>query len=436
MKPLELSVPASFEEEGLKVLLFAPAAFDLAETTRMIEIAKGIRNYPEACQVFEIQFIADGGDLEHLIEEEGFLLHRMEPRLTPEKIEFIARVDKGETFAPAFTRQEMINRISNEVAYLQQIQPTAVVTGSYVSIPVTCRILHIPLVWVIQSTWLPDFFRHGAGMTDNIRIKPFKRVADWVVLLFINFWIRYGFLNPVNQAAKHFGVPGYRSIFDYWRGDVTMVAEPAEFTGVKLPPGYFYTGPLIARQDFPVPEEVLRIPRDLPVIYFAMGSSGTPEIIAHIVESFARKPYRVIAPIQQHLAKVPGVKVPANVLVTDWLPAHRVNFMADLSLIHGGIGTVMTAALAGKPVVGIGMQPEQTANLAALERKGIAIRVPKSRDPSRRVQAAIQQMLHNEKAKQRAAEFARVVAQWDGPKLAAELLYEKFGKEAQPEKLL
>jgi UDP:flavonoid glycosyltransferase YjiC (YdhE family) len=414
------------------ILLFAPAAFDLAETTRMIEIAKGIRNHPQACQVFEIQFITDGGDLERLIEEAGFPLHRMEPRLTPEKIEFIGRVDKGETFAPAFTRQEMIDQINHEMTYLKQLKPVAVVTGSYVSIPVTCRILHIPLVWVIQSTWLPDFFQHGAGMTDNIRFQPFKQVADWAVLLFINFWIRYGFLGSVNQAAKHFGVPGYRSIFDYWRGDVTLVAEPAEFTGVKLPPGYYYTGPLIARQDFPIPEEVQHIPRDLPVIYFAMGSSGTPEIIAHIVESFAGKPYRVIAPIREHLAKVPGVSIPANVLVTDWLPAHKVNPIADLSLIHGGIGTVMTAALAGKPVVGIGMQPEQTANLAALERKGIAMRVPKTRDPSKAVQAAIQQMLNNEGAKQRAAEFAKVVAQWDGPKLAAELLFEKFGQGEQP----
>ena len=29
-----------------KLLLFAPVTFDLAETTRMIEIAKGIINHP------------------------------------------------------------------------------------------------------------------------------------------------------------------------------------------------------------------------------------------------------------------------------------------------------------------------------------------------------------------------------------------------------
>ena len=124
----------------------------------------------------------------------------MEPRLTQEKIEHIGKVDKGEKFAPAFSQQEMIERVENEVAYLKELKPAAVITGSYVSIPVTCRILHIPLVWVIQSTWLEDFFARGAGMTDDIRFGPLKRIADWMVLLFINFWIRYGFLE--------FGEPG------------------------------------------------------------------------------------------------------------------------------------------------------------------------------------------------------------------------------------
>ena len=412
-----------------KVLLFAPCAFNLAETTRMLEIAKGITHHEAAIKAFDIQFMSDGGDFEHLIEEEGFALKKMEPRLTPEKIEFIGKVDKGEIFAPAFTLEETLVRINAEMAYLKELRPTAVLTGSYPTIPVTCRILQIPLVWVIQSTWLKEFFATGAGMTDAITFKPLKWVADKVVLLFINFWIRVGFLNSLNRAAKYFGVPGYPSIFDYWRGDITLVAEPAEFSGAQLPPNHYFTGPLIARQDFLLPAEIRDIPRDQPLIYFAMGSSGTPEIVAKIIQSFAGKPYRVIAPVRFQLAKVPGVKIPPNVIVTDWLPALQVNRMVDLSVIHGGIGTVMTAAYAGKPVVGVGMQPEQDANIACLARKGFAIRVPKSKDPSRKVQAAIERLLHDEAAQRRAQEFAQTMEKWDGPKLAAQLLYERFGSQ-------
>ncbi len=87
----------------------------------------------------------------------------------------------------------------------------------------------------------------------------------------------------------------------------------------------------------------------------------------------------------------------------------------------------MTAAYAGKPVVGIGMQPEQVANIACLVRKGFAIRVPKSKNPSRQVQDAIRALLHDEKAKRAAEEFAEIMDKWDGPRMAAELLLEKFG---------
>src|SRR5664279_1032336 len=127
-------------------LLFAPCAFNLAETSRMLEIAKGIERHPEARKVFDIHFISDGGDFEPMIERHAFALTRMEPRLTKEKIEFIAKVDRGEKFAPTFTDAELIQRVENEMACFKQLKPAAVVTGSYVTIPVTCRVLETPLI--------------------------------------------------------------------------------------------------------------------------------------------------------------------------------------------------------------------------------------------------------------------------------------------------
>lgn len=410
-----------------KTLLFAPCAFNLAETSRMLEIAKAVARDPVASKAFQIHFISDGGDFEPLIEKHRFFLTRMEPRLTPEKIEHIAKVDRGEKFTPAFADGEMIQRVENELATLKRLAPAAVVTGSYPSIPVTCRVLKVPLVWVVQSTWLPDFFKHGAGMTDHVRPAAIKAVTDLCILAFINFWIKRGFLNSVNRAAKHFGIPGYDSIFDYWRGDITLVAEPPEFSGVKLPPNHFFIGPLIPNDEFPMPEEIRDIPLDKPLIYFAMGSSGTPEIVARIIESFEGKPYRVIAPVKFQLSQARNVHIPSNVLVTDWLPALQVNKMVNLAVIHGGIGTVMTAALAGKPVVGVGMQMEQVANLACLERLGFAIRIRKSSNPSRKLQEAVAKLLTDQRAKSKAAAFAEVASRWDGPRLAAEKLFHCYG---------
>ena len=61
-----------------------------------------------------------------------------------------------------------------------------------------------------------------------------------------------------------------------------------------------------------------------------------------------------------------------------------------------------------------------------LERLGFATRVQKSRDPSRKVQDAIEKLLCDETARTKAADFARLIAQWDGPKLAAERLLDRY----------
>lgn len=60
--------------------------------------------------------------------------------------------------------------------------------------------------------------------------------------------------------------------------------------------------------------------------------------------------------------------------------------------------------------------------------KGFAIRVPKSRNPSRKVQAAIRLLLQDKDAKTKAEAFAKVMEQWDGPGAAADLLLQKFGQ--------
>jgi UDP:flavonoid glycosyltransferase YjiC (YdhE family) len=411
-----------------KILLFAPAAYNLAETTRMLEIAKGVAGNDRAREVFQIQFASEGGRFEKLIEDQGFSLKRIEPRITDEKIAHILAINDEEKFGSAYTGKEMIAKVRGDIDYLNQIKPAAVVTGSYMSMPVACQVTGTPLVWVVQSTWSELFFSTGAGITDGIRFGSVKRLVDFVLFWAIRFWMWYGFIRPVNTAARHFGVTEYKPVFTYFRGDITLVAEPSEFTDAELPENHFYIGPLIANQDFPVPPEVEAVEHDLPLVYFAMGSSGVGSIVAEIIESFRGEPYRVIAPVKGLLNDFHDLDIPPNVMVTDWLPALKVSKMADVSVIHGGIGTVMTAALTGKPVVGIGMHVEQRANLACLVRKGIAIRLPKNGNLPVRLRTAIRTQLNNSEAKRKAEAFSKCMQSWNGPQRAAEILLEKFGR--------
>jgi UDP:flavonoid glycosyltransferase YjiC (YdhE family) len=103
--------------------------------------------------------------------------------------------------------------------------------------------------------------------------------------------------------------------------------------------------------------------------------------------------------------------------------------MADISVIHGGIGTVMTACLAGKPVVGVSMMIEQEANIDCLVRKGFAIRIRKNRLTPEKLCQAIETLLSDPDAQRKAQAFQKIMQRWDDPALITEFFMNTFGAD-------
>jgi len=130
----------------MKAIAFFPATWNLAETTRTIEVAKACRG------LFDISFAGYGGQFEELIQNEGFRLVRLEPRLTPEKIEYLYKVDQGARIGTFFSLEETRARIENEVTLMRKLQPLAAVTGFNTTVTISSRVSRVPLVWLTQST--------------------------------------------------------------------------------------------------------------------------------------------------------------------------------------------------------------------------------------------------------------------------------------------
>jgi len=288
-------------------------------------------------------------------------------------------------------------------------------------------------VWVISAAGVRPYYEAGLGTWPDAFDSPWlrwvpQRLLDWATnKLLIKSKMLTG---PFNQVAASCGVRGFKSFLDLIDSDYVLLSDVPEMTGVTdLPANYRYIGPIIIRLAAEVPSEVRELPRDQPIVYFAMGSSGNQQIVREILEGFGGKPYRVIAPVKALLGDR-AVAIPDNVLVTGLVPAHEVNPMADISVIHGGQGTVYTACLAGTPVVGIGMQPEQEGNLECLVRKGFAIRIRKRRLSARAVLDAVDKLLRDPEARRKAREFQHLVQAWDGPANAACFFRETFSPAA------
>jgi UDP:flavonoid glycosyltransferase YjiC (YdhE family) len=233
----------------------------------------------------------------------------------------------------------------------------------------------------------------------------------------------------LNQTAKQFGAPIFPRSIDIFRGDYTLVTDIPQLTGVPdLPDKWQYVGPIYARLAGEIPPEIAALPRDRPLIYFAMGSSANQDVLARVMRMFAGQPYTVIAPIKRHLSGL-ETAVPDNVLVFDWLPAHLVNPLADVAVIHGGQGTVQTACASGTPFLGIGLQPEQDINVLQAAQFGSALHLNRYALTEERVLTAVHRLLTVPGFRQKAADLRRELEQWPGAANVAAFLRQTFSEK-------
>ena len=304
-------------------------------------------------------------------------------------------------------------------------------TGWCQSILISARVAGVPFVNVLHSTSVTEYYEAG------LQSWPDRRNYPWVRKLFSEEKLNRFTSNlvmklklpakPFNILAKKYGLKEFNNFIEVIEGDYVLLADIPQWVGLpEIRQNLKHIGPLPYKSNQEIPEEIINMPKDKPIVYFAMGSSGKPELIAKIIEGFKDKPYRIIAPVKSHIENM-NVNIPENVIVTGFVPAHKVNPMADVSVIHGGQNTVMNACLSGTPIVGVGMHAEQQANLDACVRKGFAIRIIKREVTAEKIHEAIEKILNDSRAKEEIKIFRDELVKWDGPENASRFLKEKFG---------
>lgn len=419
-------------------IIFAAETLNLAEVTRMVEIAK------VAQRTFEPIFLSYDGMKRnhHAIEGHRFRVVSLSPQLDETAVERFWRADRMESFtSDFFSEADLQERVASELKLYEAYHPVAVVTGFCLSVNISARVAGIPLVWVAQSTWLLEYSQTYA---------QWPEFADWAVLRWIPVALKDAVARQLvglgyalwsqglNKLLKTYGLSPLKGS-GLFEGDHTLFAEPEGFSEIAIPQRLVgrsqFIGPLLGSLDIPVPQTILDLPQDLPLVYFAMGSSGSEDVVRHTLCAFANQPFRVIAPVKA-LLKNNMPNLPPNVTVTDWLPAEKVNKMASVSVLHGGIGTLFTACLAGTPIIGIpNGNPEQEWNLSCLVRKGFAKQLHKYRFTPQQIVSSILAYLQDSAAQQQARLFQAICEKWNGP-LNATLYLEKVLGYHTPDKTM
>lgn len=424
------------------IVLMPHCAF-LSETSRMLEIGRALRARGEP-----VRFASHGGPYERLLLESGERVDRLSPELSDERCARFVREVPGigaERRGP-FSVEELRAMVPAEASYLREHRADAVVTGFTLSALLSSRVAGIPLVTEHAGSYVPPMMEAGLVPPPLRSPLPIARFLP----RFVNAWLANqgprrvkDFCVELNTVARELGVAEVPSLAAMLMGDLTLVTDVPELTGLsaealegwtpkdprpyRAGPRMRYTGPLFARLEVPIPEAVERfLAAPGPLVYVAITSCPAP-FVRDVVRAVAASGVRVLVAGTVHdLAELAS----PTVCVGGILPSHRIFGRVALGVIAGGQGSVQTALACGTPFVGIPLQPEQDWNVACAERVGAAVRIAPDEATGPTVTSAVRRLVGDATAHASAKKASTWLAEIDGPGRAADAILAHLGRSA------
>lgn len=412
----------------MATVLFSPIMFNLAEVTRMIEIARALdqRHTPI--------FFGYEDDYRHLVTDAGFDYRPLQPAWTAADRLQALKFDQLKTLRTPFTTELVAARVAAERELIRDTEAQAVVIGTNVTSMISARAEKTTLWYAVPFALTRPHVQQTRRLGLVCGTSRWAQQADKIATSIFRWAYNHAPLAPpaFARVARDNGLPATRTIVSLLEADRNLLTVmPAELDGYKLPGGYERVGPVFAHLDSEIPPIIYELAeRDEPLVYLGLGSSANRDLALAAARQLSTLPVNVVAPIRHYLSA--DDDLPSNVQVTELLPAHRLGGLIDAAVLHGGQGTVQTACATGVPFVGMGLQPEQVWNVNVCVAQGNAIAVSPSDAGTSALPAAVHQLLEDESFRQAARRVQRDFAAENGAVACARLIDDELSRPTQP----
>jgi len=419
------------------VVGFFPLFYNLAETGRAILVAKRFIELGG-----KAVFFSHGGKYEYLAKDLGYEIVQINPIYTEESITKIIKINRGEQKGIAYDESFLRDAVKEEIAAYKKTGVEMVV--SFVNIPcsISARAANMPLICVSPAPGnfylrVPDNFENSFTRLIPQSLK--------VPVLNLCFNKSKKFLKPFNIVAREHHLRPFKSTMDVVYGDVTLGTNFLEFVNVfpnqQLFPDEDYVGIISLEEVFSErfsEENAKAIEHDITQhlnkseksILLTMGSSGDKKFFLSILNSLNKTNYRVIAIYASILNEDELPSVNENILLMRFAPSiQKLHKMVDLTIMHGGQGTVYSAAYAGKPVIGFPMQFEQHLNLEKMVGHDVGFMLSRKYSKEKNLLNSIKEIFENYDIYLKNAQaLAKKLPQPEGDKNAARRIAEILQK--------
>jgi len=423
---------------------------DAGDATRAIEIAKAVRQYVPRGVKFRMVFLSHGSPFEQKALDCGFEIYHALPKLSGVGMhqDLKPRMAQGEIIGEKALAKELI---AGEIEAYKAIKPDLVLHGFWPvagvarrmmekEIPAIC-FLPLPLTDSFMDVIpdVPEQVKALALLPHRLRMKLFRAIPRFIKKRLPMLGQR-----NIRTAARELGWKGPKliNVFDLLRADLTIVNDLPDYYNQKcFPANVKFSGPVFPRSG--LQDELSSEVREVfsvtgkSKIYCTLGSSGTKKQLLEIVQAFT---YGVglewnaviLAPASvcslTDARAVLGVR-PGVLITNEFVPAQKVNTLADVTICHGGQGTVQTALSCGTPIVAVAMQQEQFINLANISAYGAGIRIPFDQWNAAKIQKATERILSDKKFRESAGRLKERVNNIDGGKNSAQIIWDYIKSE-------
>ena len=384
-------------------ILFSPESFNMGETTRGIEIARAAVQHGH-----EVLFHVYSPRHLKLIEDAQLPVCLSEPLMSEAEADQLMALDQGRGVRHPFTTDMVRRRVTAELAAIRDFNADAVVIGSNLTMLLSARIAGVHIFYARPYAYSSTYFSKkpvGGELAAPGWLRAVARVFSYKPASFVRVAREYGLRLP------------HRTV-DMLSADVNLICSLfTQLRGDSLVKPDVGVGPIYYRAPGELPQ-IVREPRERPLIYVGMGSSGSADILAQVLRQLSVTPVDVLVGggVQLSDTRLLG----DNIHFAGTVPAHLLAGHIDASITHGGEGTVQTACLAGVPFAGIAMQAEQSWNIEECVRYGNALRFTKNDVRRGNMRDILDRLLSDEGMRAKARQLGEAMRTMDGAALAVE----------------
>jgi UDP:flavonoid glycosyltransferase YjiC (YdhE family) len=430
-----------------KITITIGTAFqDAGDATRAIEIAKGIKKYQPDDIEARIIFLSHGSKFEQKAFELGFEIYQVEPKMSGAGLYHDLKMTPENFIGDKELAKKMIR---GEIEAYQEIQPDVVLYGFWPMAGLARRMLakEIPGICFIPLPLTEAFLDVIPEVPDQIKllaIFPYK-IRLWIfrhIPQFIKRRIPLIRQTNIREAAFELGWKGepLLNLFNLLKANLTIVNDLSDYYDQsKFSKDVIFTGPLFSMATNnvlvdPKIQEVFNPKNGKNKIFCTLSSSGSKEMLKEVIKIFTYgeglnwnavilSPHCPLEEARAILGDREGVYI-----TDEFVPAQKVNAMADIVICHGGQGTVQTAIHSGTPLVGVAAQQEQFINLSNVVARGAGIRIPCAKWNAENIQKSVSKIINDKKYKKTMAQLKERVNSMDGQKNAAEAIWKQIKK--------